>query len=104
MRLWLCSGRANYSFHEPEVCCIYKGKEQKKYEFGSKASIAMIKADCIIVAAKIFRTEYDGGILLAIAAFNFRKWMRTVVLKVFVVLCSLLATGVPQEDLQRESA
>lgn len=27
-----------YSLHEPEVQCISKGKEHKKYEFGNKAS------------------------------------------------------------------
>ena len=26
-----------YSLHEPEVECIFKGKEAKKYEFGNKA-------------------------------------------------------------------
>ncbi len=28
-----------YSLHEPEVKCYTKGKEHKKFEFGSKASI-----------------------------------------------------------------
>ncbi len=28
-----------YSLHEPEVQCISKGKEHKKYEFGNKVSI-----------------------------------------------------------------
>jgi IS5 family transposase len=27
-----------YSLHEPEVKCYTKGKEHKKFEFGSKAS------------------------------------------------------------------
>ena len=27
-----------YSFHAPEVKCISKGKEHKKYEFGNKSS------------------------------------------------------------------
>ncbi|MBO4835716.1 MAG: IS5 family transposase [Lachnospiraceae bacterium] len=52
-----------YSLHEPEVCCISKGKEHKKYEFGSKAAIAMTKTDCLIVGAKSFRNEYDGDTL-----------------------------------------
>jgi transposase, IS5 family len=30
-----------YSLHEPQVSCISKGKEHKKYEFGSKASILL---------------------------------------------------------------
>ena len=38
-----------YSLHEPGVLCIAKGKAHKKYEFGSKAAIAMTKSNCIIV-------------------------------------------------------
>ena len=53
-----------YSLHEPDVLCIGKGKEHKKYEFGSKAAIAMTKTHCIIVGAKSFtRNEYDGATL-----------------------------------------
>lgn len=53
-----------YSLHEPEVCCISKGKEHKRYEFGSKAAIVMTKTRCIIVGAKSFtRNEYDGNTL-----------------------------------------
>ena len=183
-----------YSLHEPEVCCICKGKEHKKYEFGSKAAIAMTKTDCIIVGAKSFRNEYDGdtlqgvlnqvaavsgrspkkafcdrgfrgrdaegctaivipqapspnatehmkrkarknfgrrsaiepvighvkndfrlarnylkgiigdsiNLLLAVAAFNFKKWMRAVAQRIFFVLCSLLAIMGTTEDLQHE--
>lgn len=32
-----------YSLHEPDVACIAKGKVAKKFEFGSKVSIAMSK-------------------------------------------------------------
>jgi Transposase domain (DUF772). len=53
-----------YSLHEPQVCCIGKGKEHKKYEFGAKAAIVMTKTRCIIVGAKSFvRNEYDGNTL-----------------------------------------
>ena len=52
-----------YSLHEPEVVCISKGKENKKYEFGAKAAIAMTKTSCIIVGVKSFRNEYDGNTL-----------------------------------------
>lgn len=46
------------------VCCIAKGKEHKKYEFGSKAAIVMTKTHCIIVGAKsFFHNEYDGDTL-----------------------------------------
>ena len=51
-----------YALHEPEVCCISKGKEHKKYEFGNKASFA--KTDTgVIVGALGFRNEYDGHTL-----------------------------------------
>ena len=40
-----------YSIHEPDVYCIGKGKEHKKYEFGAKASIAVTKNSGIIVGA-----------------------------------------------------
>lgn len=40
-----------YSLHEPQVYCIGKGKDHKKYEFGAKASIAVTKKSGIIVGA-----------------------------------------------------
>ena len=48
-----------YSIHEPEVQCISKGKEHKKYEFGNKVSIIR-SATGIILGAMSFRNEYDG--------------------------------------------
>ncbi len=48
-----------YSIHEPEVQCISKGKEHKKYEFGNKVSIIR-SATGIILGARSFRNEYDG--------------------------------------------
>lgn len=57
-----------YSLHEPEVCCVSKGKEHKKYEFGAKAAIVMTKTNCIIVGAKGFRNEYDGDTLKGVLA------------------------------------
>jgi IS5 family transposase len=51
-----------YSIHEPEVCCISKGKEHKKYEFGNKASFVKTNSG-VIVGAKGFRNEYDGHTL-----------------------------------------
>jgi IS5 family transposase len=51
-----------YSLHEREVCCISKGKEHKKYEFGNKVSI--VKTDSgVILGALGFRNEYDGNTL-----------------------------------------
>jgi IS5 family transposase len=55
-----------YSLHEPDVYCISKGKEHKKYEFGSKVSILATKNSGIIVGALSFeKNEYDGHTLPA---------------------------------------
>lgn len=48
-----------YSIHEPDVQCISKGKEHKKYEFGNKVSIIR-SATGLILGAQSFRNEYDG--------------------------------------------
>ncbi len=52
-----------YSLHEPHVFCIAKGKEHKKYEFGTKAAIAHTENSGIIVGAINAFNEYDGNIL-----------------------------------------
>jgi len=53
-----------YSIHEPEVYCISKGKEHKKYEFGAKASIVQTKNSGIIVGAySLEKNQYDGHTL-----------------------------------------
>jgi IS5 family transposase len=50
-----------YSFHAPEVKCISKGKEHKKYEFGNKSSFAITKKSGIVVGAMAFEENiYDG--------------------------------------------
>ena len=53
-----------YSIHEPEVQCISKGKEHKKYEFGNKVSIIR-SATGLILGAQSFRNEYDGHTIAA---------------------------------------
>jgi IS5 family transposase len=53
-----------YSLHEPEVQCISKGKDAKKYEFGNKSSIAKTLKSGIIVGAKAFTgNPYDADTL-----------------------------------------
>jgi IS5 family transposase len=50
-----------YSFHAPEVKCISKGKEHKKYEFGNKSCFALTKKSGIVVGALAFEDNiYDG--------------------------------------------
>jgi transposase, IS5 family len=43
-----------YSLHEPQVNCFSKGKEHKKYEFGSKVSIMLTQNTGVIVGALNF--------------------------------------------------
>lgn len=44
-----------YSLHELEVGCIAKGKAHKKYEFGSKVSLAVSQKSNIILSAVSFK-------------------------------------------------
>ena len=54
-----------YSLHEPHVQCISKGKEHKKYEFGSKVSIITTKDTGVIIGAiNIAKNDYDAHTLL----------------------------------------
>lgn len=46
-----------YSLHEPHVQCISKGKEHKKYEFGSKVSIITTKNSGVIIGAINIKTN-----------------------------------------------
>jgi len=56
-----------YSLHEPEVRCIAKGKEHKKYEFGSKVSITITQGTNVIIGAlNIPDNDYDGHTLEAV--------------------------------------
>ena len=53
-----------YSLHEPHVQCISKGKEHKKYEFGSKVSVLVTKTTGVIIGALNFeKNDYDGHTL-----------------------------------------
>lgn len=55
-----------YSVHEPDVVCISKGKEHKKYEFGCKVSLAVTKNSGVCVGAMSFeKNPYDGHTLPA---------------------------------------
>jgi IS5 family transposase len=58
-----------YSLHEPHIYCMAKGKLNKKYEFGTKASIAKTVKSNIIVGALAFEeNKYDGHTLLRVLA------------------------------------
>lgn len=56
-----------YSLHEPHIYCISKGKEHKKYEYGTKASIAWTNKSGIIVGAlNLPENQYDGKTIPAV--------------------------------------
>lgn len=51
-----------YSLHEPNVACIAKGKRHKKYEFGSKVSIATHPLTNVILGVVSFTgNPYEGN-------------------------------------------
>jgi IS5 family transposase len=55
-----------YSLHEPHTQCMSKGKEYKKYEFGSKVSITRTKTTGVIIGAiNIPKNDYDAHTLPA---------------------------------------
>jgi len=57
-------GNKIYSLHEPHVQCISKGKEHKKYEFGSKVSIITTKNTGVIIGAiNIEKNVHDSKTL-----------------------------------------
>ena len=58
-----------YSLHEPDVACISKGKEHKRYEFGNKVSITVTQTTGVITGALSFTgNPYDGHTLPAVLA------------------------------------
>ena len=53
-----------YSLHEPHTQCMSKGKEHKKYEFGSKVSIITTKNTGVIIGAiNIEKNVHDSKTL-----------------------------------------
>lgn len=55
-----------YSWHEPEVQCISKGKARQRYEFGQKVALAATNRSNWIVAARLLPgNPYDGHTLAA---------------------------------------
>ena len=53
-----------YSWHEPEVRCISKGKARQRYEFGQKVALATTNRSNGFVAARLLEDNpYDGHTL-----------------------------------------
>ncbi|MCF6206928.1 MAG: IS5 family transposase [Sulfurovum sp.] len=55
-----------YSLHEPHIYAIAKGKDHKKYEYGTKASVVMTKKSGIIIGVAAHKkNEHDSKTLEA---------------------------------------
>jgi IS5 family transposase len=53
-----------YSLHEPEVCCIGKGKDRIRYEFGQKAAVVKTNSrNWVINVEDLPDNPYDGHTL-----------------------------------------
>ena len=53
-----------YSMHEPEVKCYGKGKVNKRYEFGSKVSVAITWRNCWVIGVKTFTESLHDVVTL----------------------------------------
>ncbi|WP_326982561.1 hypothetical protein VUJ46_20680 [Chryseobacterium sp. MYb264] len=51
-----------YSLHEPDVVCIYKGKQHKKFKFGNKISVVITRKIGVLLGALGFRNEFGFAI------------------------------------------
>jgi transposase, IS5 family len=63
-----------YSLHAPEVSCIAKGKVHKKYEFGSKVSVASLSGSNVVVGITSFVGNPHDGKTLATALDQVARW------------------------------
>jgi transposase, IS5 family len=62
-----------YSLHESEVKCYAKGKEHKKFEFGSKASILVTQKTGVIVGALCFNENIHDSKTLPAAIEQYER-------------------------------
>ena len=83
-------------------------KRKARRDFGRRSAIEPVighlKNDFRLARNYLKGTIGDAiNLLLSVAAFNFRKWLRAAAQKIFFALCSLLAICVTRERLQHES-
>jgi transposase, IS5 family len=62
-----------YSLHEPQVKCYTKGKEHKKFEFGSKVSILVTQTTGVIVGALNFNSKEHNSKTLEAAVEQYER-------------------------------
>lgn len=63
-----------YSLHAPEVSCIAKGKVHKKYEFGSKVSVASLSGSNVVVGISSFSGNPHDSKTLAPTLAQVKQW------------------------------
>ena len=62
-----------YSLHEPHIYAIAKGKDHKKYEYGTKASVVMTQKSNVIVGVVAHQTNEHDSKTLGAALSHARK-------------------------------
>lgn len=73
-----------YSLHEPEVKCFTKGKEHKKFEFGSKASFLITQRTNVIVGALNFSDNVHDSKTLSKAIEQYERLMNKAPKNIFL--------------------
>ena len=73
-----------YSLHEPNVKCYSKGKEHKKFEFGSKASIIIDQSTGVILGALNFTETLHDSKTIPEALEQYERLNGTLPKEVFV--------------------
>jgi IS5 family transposase len=73
-----------YSLHEPEVKCYTKGKEHKKFEFGSKASFLVTQSTGVIVGAVNFTESLHDSKTLPKALEQYERLLNKSAKNVFL--------------------
>jgi transposase, IS5 family len=73
-----------YSLHEPHIKCFTKGKEHKKYEFGSKASFLVTQNTGVIVGAVNFNSNLHDSKTLPQAIEQYERLTERKAKNIFV--------------------
>ena len=63
-----------YSLHAPETSCIAKGKAHKKYEFGSKVSVASLPGSNVVVGISSFTGNPHDSKTLSATLDQVKHW------------------------------
>ena len=107
-----------YSLHEPAVDCIFKGKAHKRYEFGTRVSVATTNRGGFVIGIRALSgNPYDGHTLAEaleqVETLTDRQWPLSIAdtrghgvedVKVFISGAKRGVTGTIAKLLRRRSA